>query len=620
MLEFMGNQYLNLLKTNDLKRFPILLGGLLLFLNVCLGQTTLTTTFTNNNGSGQVTFNFQNTNTYPVVISSISSVCGSNATQTVQAWYRTTPLTGLPGAPTAANGWIQFGSGTITGVLNNTTTISQVFFPTATSTLTPLTIPAGATYAISISATSLRYGNLTAGTYTATGGGCNLITGTNIGYGGTVAPNAATIALRGFIGSVTFIIPVATPAAPTLSNTPTCVAGAILAPTGLPASGVTWYWQTSATGTSTAQIAATSTTATNWTVFSNATYYLRAQDDVSGAWSPTSSITVSTIPTGTTNPPAPTAAINPACSPGTTITSSTAPVGTTYYWQTSALGTSTAQMADNGSTNTPLLVTTTGTYHVRAQDNTSLCWSAGSGSLPVTVLTPVIGTANVQQITSCGGAGSITVNVNSSSNTWYANDFSSTTMNATDAQLFGTPTASITGGTLVLTTAANTQSGAIQVNNPNGINSNVFTVDFDLITVGAQGADGLSYSFGGDVVPIPTGGANGPTTTNAENGSGSFLKLSFDAYTNGTNTNGVYLMYACTTFNQAPATAGVLGYSPNVSWAGGNNSHVNISVNALGQITVTLGNTVLFNNVQLPAAYLSANKSTWKHVICARTG
>lgn len=420
---------------------------------------------------------------------------------------------------------------------------------------------------------------------------------------------------------VNVVAPPAAPPVPTITNAPTCAAGAILAATGSPSVNVTWYWQSTATATSTAQIAATSSTSNNWAVFSNGTYYINAQDNVTGLWSLTATaIVVSTIPVGPADPANPTAVSNPACSPGTTISSSTAPSGVSFYWQTNTLGTSTAQIADNGTTNTPLSVTSSGTYYVRAQDNASLCWSSGTGNLAVTILTPIAATATVQQINGCGGTGSITANVNSSSNTWYANDFSSTVINTADAQLFGTPLANITGGTLVITAAANTQNGAIQVNNPNGINSNVFSVDFDLITVGAQGADGLSYSFGGDVVPIPSGGVNGPTTTNPENGSGSFLKLSFDAYTNGTNTNGVYLMYGCTTFNQAPTTAGVLGYSPNVTWTGGNNTHVTLSVNALGQATVILGNTVLFSNIQLPAAYLTANKSTWKHVICARTG
>ena len=75
----------------------------------------------------------------------------------------------------------------------------------------------------------------------------------------------------------------------------------------------------------------------------------------------------------------------PQCSnPGVTLTATgSAPAGETWYWQTTATGTSTA---NSGST---FVVTTAGTYYIRSQDNTTLAWSAGAGSVTVTV------TANV---------------------------------------------------------------------------------------------------------------------------------------------------------------------------------------------------------------------------------
>ncbi len=71
----------------------------------------------------------------------------------------------------------------------------------------------------------------------------------------------------------------------------------------------------------------------------------------------------------------------PQCSnPGVTLTATgTAPAGETWYWQTSATGTSTA---NSGSTYT---VTSSGTYYIRSQDNTTLLWSNGAGSIVVTV-------------------------------------------------------------------------------------------------------------------------------------------------------------------------------------------------------------------------------------------
>ncbi len=72
---------------------------------------------------------------------------------------------------------------------------------------------------------------------------------------------------------------------------------------------------------------------------------------------------------------------SPQCSnPGVTLSANgIPPVGETWYWQTSASGTSTA---NSGSTYT---VTTSGTYFIRSQDNTTLAWSIGAGSLAITV-------------------------------------------------------------------------------------------------------------------------------------------------------------------------------------------------------------------------------------------
>ncbi|MCY7309444.1 MAG: hypothetical protein LH619_01580, partial [Chitinophagaceae bacterium] len=97
---------------------------------------------------------------------------------------------------------------------------------------------------------------------------------------------------------------------------------------------------------------------------------------------------------------------SPQCSvSGVTLTASgTAPIGETWYWQTSATGTSTA---NSGSTFT---VTSSGTYYIRSQDNTSLAWSNGAGSITViatpNVSVPVfsLGAASVR----CQGAGAVT--------------------------------------------------------------------------------------------------------------------------------------------------------------------------------------------------------------------
>jgi len=87
--------------------------------------------------------------------------------------------------------------------------------------------------------------------------------------------------------------------------------------------------------------------------------------------------TVNALPANPGNP----TSNSPQCtSPGVTLTrSGTPPAGQTWYWQTTATGTSTA---NSGNTYT---VTTGGTYYIRSQNNTTGCWSTGSGSLAVTV-------------------------------------------------------------------------------------------------------------------------------------------------------------------------------------------------------------------------------------------
>ncbi len=72
---------------------------------------------------------------------------------------------------------------------------------------------------------------------------------------------------------------------------------------------------------------------------------------------------------------------SPQCNPpGVTLTrTGTPPAGETWYWQTTAGGTSTANSAAT------FVATTSGTYYIRSQNNTTGCWSAGSGSVAITI-------------------------------------------------------------------------------------------------------------------------------------------------------------------------------------------------------------------------------------------
>ena len=168
--------------------------------------TTLSTSYPNNDGGGQVTFNFRNNNPYTIVITEIGSICGVSGTQNVQVSTKSQPIAGLPGPIITGLGWYPIGLAvnTITGIANTSTTTAQVFFPTPTSPFNVITIPAGQTRGFSVSATNLRYSILPPGTYIESAGGCDIITGDTIGYAGPPAPNSPVIPNRGFIGYIKF--------------------------------------------------------------------------------------------------------------------------------------------------------------------------------------------------------------------------------------------------------------------------------------------------------------------------------------------------------------------------------------------------------------------------------
>jgi|GEM_PF-1117737 len=107
---------------------------------------------------------------------------------------------------------------------------------------------------------------------------------------------------------------------------------------------------------------------------------------------------------------------SPQCSnPGVTITAAGTPAaGISWYWETSATGTSTANNASSSQT-----VTTPGTYYIRAQDNATLVWSAGAGSIAVTI-TPNVGTpvfTTGATSTRCQGGNNVTYTANASNST-----------------------------------------------------------------------------------------------------------------------------------------------------------------------------------------------------------
>jgi len=168
-------------------------------------QTTISTTnfFTNDTTVNTVTFNFQNTNTYPVVIKSIDGIMADYGQNNVALWYKTSAINGNPGNIATANGWAMASAATISGISNTTDTITQPFF-----TNLNLVIPANTTYGIAVSATGTNGGMLRAAhglpAFSTSAGGCNIISGNNSGYAGMSAPPAApTFSPVAWLGKIT---------------------------------------------------------------------------------------------------------------------------------------------------------------------------------------------------------------------------------------------------------------------------------------------------------------------------------------------------------------------------------------------------------------------------------
>jgi hypothetical protein len=164
--------------------------------------TTLSSTgvFLNNNGSGMVTLNFTNNNSFPVRITTIEGVTGTAGANTAFLYFKPGAISGNPGAISPANGWDLAASEPFTGIANTTTTTTQVFINNAN-----LIIPANTTYGLVVFANWQRYFTYSLGVPTnITGGGCVMGHGVGISFGNGTPPAAPGIADRAWIGSITF--------------------------------------------------------------------------------------------------------------------------------------------------------------------------------------------------------------------------------------------------------------------------------------------------------------------------------------------------------------------------------------------------------------------------------
>ncbi|MFN3446749.1 MAG: hypothetical protein ACK44D_13510, partial [Bacteroidia bacterium] len=89
-------------------KFTFLIAVLVGWFSAINAQTTLSTTsaFLNNNGTGMVTFNFENTNNFAVRITTVEGVVGTAGANTADIYYKPGAISVNPGVITATNGWI----------------------------------------------------------------------------------------------------------------------------------------------------------------------------------------------------------------------------------------------------------------------------------------------------------------------------------------------------------------------------------------------------------------------------------------------------------------------------------------------------------------------------------
>ncbi len=157
-------------------------------------------------------------------------------------------------------------------------------------------------------------------------------------------------------GSIDEGVYIPTPSTPTV----TVNCGGTILRRGTPPSGMIWYWQSTANGTS------TSNSSSTITLTSGANYYIRAKSTTGNCWSTARKIpyTIYSIPP---QPPAGSIFADASCGEATLVRENP-PTGITWYWQSSMGGSSTVNSSKT------ITVTSGGAYFLRPRNNTSGCW------------------------------------------------------------------------------------------------------------------------------------------------------------------------------------------------------------------------------------------------------
>ena len=199
-------------------------------------------------------------------------------------------------------------------------------------------------------------------------------------------------------GAPSVSVPVVTPL-PATPNNPTSAAACgprTLSKNGIPASGISWYWQgTNANGT---DYTSTAATALTYAVTTSGTYYIRARNDAEGCWSTSSGSLAVTVTPPPADPSVAFGLTSNTCGPRTVSYTGTPPAGITWYWQTSASGESTTNAT------TSYVVSAPGDYFVRAYNSSTGCWSTGAPSqnVPWVNLAPANPNNPIASTNTCG--------------------------------------------------------------------------------------------------------------------------------------------------------------------------------------------------------------------------
>jgi hypothetical protein len=265
-----------------MRKLLLVLSLAFLFIANTNAQTTVVGTTTGSvYGSatgGSIVFAIRNNNANPILITNLGSPTENPYTATYTLWYKATPLTGAPGAISAANGWIQIG-GPYTVPAAQPTGITEMF-PGLN-----FQIPAGTAYRFAILGTGDRspyYATANSSANIYSGGGIDIISQDNPfspGYGGTTSTPTNTP--RGFYGSITFqaVDACTSPTAGQVTVLPSLVCQGspiTLSVSGNSfATGNTYTWQSSTTAGGPWTIVGTSTTTNSLTLVPPATAYYR---------------------------------------------------------------------------------------------------------------------------------------------------------------------------------------------------------------------------------------------------------------------------------------------------------------------------------------------------------